>query len=116
MEKMEQTEQPEQMVPTDVGKSNRKSYAIIQRGKQTEKIMKEILYLDDGKTSKIVLFRLQRQKQASVHDPAWTARLLAHLTIAASKSSGAYDKKGRGSWNFLSPGDLASPPGSRKIL
>ena len=25
-----------------------------------------------------------------------------------------YNKKGSGSWNFLSPGDLASPPGSGK--
>ena len=40
--------------------------------------------------------------------------MLTHLTIAASKSSGDYNKKGSGSWSFLSPGDLASPPGSGK--
>ena len=55
-----------------------------------------------------------RRRPLPTCDPAWTARLLAHLTIAASKSSGTYHKRGSGSWNFLSPGDLASPPGSGK--
>lgn len=34
---MRESEQPEQMAPTDAGKSNRKRYTIIQMGKQIEK-------------------------------------------------------------------------------
>ena len=45
---MRESEQPEQMAPTDAGKSNRKRYTIIQMGKQIEKKKKnEILYLKD---------------------------------------------------------------------
>jgi len=33
---MRESEQPEQMAPTDAGKSNRKRYTIIQMGKQSK--------------------------------------------------------------------------------
>ena len=75
------------------------------------------------KWSKSVLGKLVKQSSSGFRGrsrpltdlwPYWTACLLAHLTTAASKSSSTYDKKGNGSWNFLSPGDLASPLGSGK--
>ena len=68
-----------------------------------------------GKIHQVVLFRFQRQKQASARPVTLPGPcLLAHLTVAASKSGDPYDQKGSGSWNFLSPGDLASPAGSGK--
>ena len=41
---MRESEQPEQMAPTDAGKSNRKRYTIIQMGKQIEKKKKRMKY------------------------------------------------------------------------
>ena len=49
-------------------------------------------------------------------NPAWTVCLLAHLTIVTNKSSNTYDKKGSGFWNFLSPGDLATPRGLENLV